>query len=58
MKKKKKIKASALRKKLERQKAKEAGFYDGRFRKRVIKDKKKDASRKEARKFRMKKLPE
>jgi len=41
-----------LDQKLNRQIAKEQGFYDGRFRNRIVKDKKKEESRKSARKYR------
>lgn len=40
-----------LDKKLNRESAKEQGFYDGRFCPRVVKDKKKEASKKAARNF-------
>jgi hypothetical protein len=38
-----------MAKRLQRKLAKQAGFYDGRFRPKVVKDKKKEASKKWAR---------
>ena len=38
-------------KKINRQNAKDQGFYDGRFRRRVVADKKKKASKEAARRF-------
>ena len=52
MKKKKNVKKDLLKlgKAENREKAKEQGYYDGRFRKRVVPDKKKQADKKAARK--------
>jgi hypothetical protein len=44
-----KIDISKIEKRSQRKLAKEAGFYDGRFRPRVVKDKKKEASKRACR---------
>lgn len=49
MTKKKKISSLNLAKKLQRKLAMQEGYYDGRFRNKVIKDKKKEANRKASR---------
>ena len=49
-KKKKKVDAFTVAKRLQRKLAMQQGFYDGRFKEKVVKDKKKEYSRKLARK--------